>query len=70
VQLRDAERRLLGHALVSVNWDYKLAAASLGIGHRFLKARVIQLGGILPNTERNEPPPPIWPKKRSKHEAP
>jgi DNA-binding NtrC family response regulator len=62
-QLRDAERRLLGVTLVGCNWDYRAAAEQLGIGHRFLKARVVQLGGILPNTERNEPPPPIWKKK-------
>ena len=63
VQLRDAERRLIGFTLLSFNWDYNRAAESLGIGVRFLKLRTKQLGGIIPGTERNEPPPPIWPKK-------
>lgn len=63
VQLRDAERRLLAFALVHAGWNYRSAAEGLGIGERFLKARVVQLGGIIPGTERNEPPPPIWPKK-------
>lgn len=71
VQLRDAERRLLAYTLMSCNWDYRVAAEQLGIGRRFLKARVEQLGGILPNTNRNEPPPPIWAKKeKPREEAP
>lgn len=72
VQLRDAERRIFAFTLLGCNWNYRAAAEQLGIGERFLKARVVQLGGILPNTERNEPPPPIWPKKEKKprEEAP
>ena len=64
VQCRDAERRMLAHALASCDWDFKCAAERLGVSHRFLKARTIQLGGILPNTTRNEPPPPIWGRRK------
>lgn len=68
VQLRDAERRLLAFTLIECHWNYSAAAESLGIGSRFLKARVVQLGGIIPDTDRNEPPPPIWKKKEPPRE--
>lgn len=71
VAMRDAERQLLGRTLMLCNWDYRAAAEQLDLGERYLKARVVQLGGILPNTDRNEPPPPIWPKKeKPREEAP
>lgn len=63
VQLRMLERRMVGSTLLQTNWDFKLAAEALGVGERYLRARVIQLGGILPDTECNEPPPAIWAKR-------
>lgn len=63
IQLRDAERRIIASALLATNWNFPEAAEALGIGARYLQARAIQLGGILPNTTSNEPPPAIWAKR-------
>ena len=63
IQLRHAERQILVSALLATEWDFELAADSLGIGHRYLRARATQLGGVLPNTTSNEPPPAILAKK-------
>ena len=60
VQLRDAERRILAQALYAFQHDFRRAAESLGITTRYMQARVHQLGGILPDSQRNEPPPAIW----------
>lgn len=62
VQLRDYERQLISTALLACDGSFPKAAIVLGIGVRFLRARVRQLGGIL-GDERNEPPKPIWSKK-------
>lgn len=64
VHLRDEERRLISTALHAEGGDLHRAAAVLGIGVRYMRARIRQLGGIT-GDERNEPPKPIWPQQKA-----
>lgn len=63
VHLRDEERRLITTALHAEAGSVERAADVLGVGVRYLRARIRQLGGIL-GDERNEPPKPIWAQKK------
>ena len=62
VHLRDEERRLLNSTLYATGGNFEEAAAALGIGVRYMKARIKQLGGVLGTDDRHEPPLPIWSK--------
>ena len=64
VHLRDEERRLIATALHAEGNNVERAAEILGVGVRYLRARIRQLGGVL-GVDRNEPPKPIWPKKKA-----